>query len=70
MAPSLITLFRDLGVNSAIIKYTAQYKSENKTADIKGILVSGLLFELVMGFSPLSSHFAIRLPSNKHFQPS
>ncbi len=51
MAPSLITLFRDWGVNSAIIKYTAQYKSENKTADVKSILVSGLLFELVMGVS-------------------
>jgi stage V sporulation protein B len=49
MAPNLIVLFRDWGVNSAIIKYTAQYVSENKTANVKSILVGGLLFELVLG---------------------
>ena len=51
MAPNIITIFRDWGVNSAMIKYTAQYNSENKTAHIKSILVAGLLFELVLGLS-------------------
>ena len=51
MAPNLITIFRDWGVNSAMIKYTAQYKSENKTANAKSILAAGLLFELVLGLS-------------------
>jgi O-antigen/teichoic acid export membrane protein len=51
MAPNLIILFRDWGVNSAMIKYTAQYASENKTANIKNIMVAGLIFELVLGFS-------------------
>jgi stage V sporulation protein B len=51
MAPNLIILFRDWGVNSAIIKYTAQYRSENKTAETKAILASGLLFEVALGVS-------------------
>jgi len=51
MAPNLIAIFRDWGVNSAMIKYTAQYRSENKTANLKSILAAGLFFELVLGFS-------------------
>jgi len=51
MAPNLIGIFRDWGVNSAMIKFTAQYRSENKTAKVKSILVAGLFFELVLGFS-------------------
>ena len=51
MAPNLITIFRDWGINSATIKYTAQYRSENKTANVKSILAAGLFFELVLGFS-------------------
>jgi len=51
MAPSLITIFRDWGVNFAITKYVAQYRSENKTAKVKGILTAGVLSELVLGFS-------------------
>jgi O-antigen/teichoic acid export membrane protein len=50
-APNLIILFRDWGVNSAIIKYTAQYRSENKTTETKAILAAGLLFELALGVS-------------------
>jgi len=50
-APNLIATFRDWGVNSAMTKYTAQYRSENKTANLKSILVAGLFFELVLGFS-------------------
>jgi O-antigen/teichoic acid export membrane protein len=51
MAPNLIILFRDWGVNSAMIKYTAQYRSENKTAETKAVLAAGLLFELALGVS-------------------
>jgi O-antigen/teichoic acid export membrane protein len=50
-APSLITTFRDWGINSAMIKYIAQYNSENKPANVKGILIAGLLFELALGLS-------------------
>ena len=49
MAPNLITIFRDWGVNSAMIKYTAQYRSENKTENVKSVLTAGILFELSLG---------------------
>ena len=49
-APNLISTFRDWGINSAMIKYSAQYNSENNTAKIRGIFVSGLLFEIILGF--------------------
>jgi O-antigen/teichoic acid export membrane protein len=50
MAPGLVTLFRDWGVNSAMIKYMAQYRSENKASEVKSLLVAGLSFELISGF--------------------
>jgi stage V sporulation protein B len=49
MAPTLISLFRDWGVNSAMTRYTAQYATENKTADIRRIFAAGVLFELALG---------------------
>jgi len=32
ISPALISLFRDWGTNSAMIKFLAQYRSENKKA--------------------------------------
>ena len=49
MAPNLIMLFRDWGVSFAMIRYTAQNNAENKTENIKGIFLSGLIFETVLG---------------------
>jgi O-antigen/teichoic acid export membrane protein len=48
-APTLIILFRNWGVNFAIIRYTAQSNADNKTAEIRGIFMSGLLFEVAVG---------------------
>jgi O-antigen/teichoic acid export membrane protein len=48
-APPLIGVFRDWGVNSALIRYTAQYNSENEIIRTKRILVTGLIFEVVAG---------------------
>jgi O-antigen/teichoic acid export membrane protein len=48
-APTLIGVFRDWGINSALIKYTAQYNSENQIVRTKKILVTGLIFEVVAG---------------------
>src|SRR4030066_1816398 len=48
-APNLIGVFRDWGVNSAIIRYTAQLNSERKIIQVKRILTAGLLFEVVAG---------------------
>jgi O-antigen/teichoic acid export membrane protein len=50
-APNLIMIFRDWGVNTAMIKYTAQYNSEDKSANVRSILIAGLIFELVLGLS-------------------
>lgn len=50
-APILIALFRDWGINFAMIRYTAQSNAENKTAKIRSIFVSGLLFEIALGIA-------------------
>lgn len=47
--PVMLALFKDWGTNSAMIKFLAQYKAENKTDKIKNVMVAGMLFELVMG---------------------
>ncbi|HSV49443.1 MAG TPA: oligosaccharide flippase family protein [Candidatus Acidoferrales bacterium] len=48
-APNLIATFRDWGVNTAMVRYSAQYNHQNDTAKIRSIFVSGLAFELVLG---------------------
>jgi O-antigen/teichoic acid export membrane protein len=50
-APTLIVLFRDWGVNYAMIRYTAQNNAENKIANIRSIFMSGLLFEMAVGIA-------------------
>jgi len=47
--PSMLSLFKDWGTNSAMVKYLAQYRSENKTDKIKNVMVAGLVLELVTG---------------------
>jgi len=47
--PAILGLFKDWGTNSAMIKYLAQYRSENKPQSVKNVMVTGLLFELVAG---------------------
>ena len=48
-APTLIATFRDWGVNSAMIRCTAQYRAEGRTDEIRSIMVSGIIFEIVFG---------------------
>jgi O-antigen/teichoic acid export membrane protein len=50
IAPNLMSIFQDWGISTAMIKYTAQYKSESKPANVKSILIAGLIFEIVSGF--------------------
>ena len=45
--PTLIATFRDWGVNSAMVKYSAQYNVEDK-AKIRGIILSGIVFEIAL----------------------
>ncbi|MDR0373387.1 MAG: flippase [Nitrososphaerota archaeon] len=51
VAPTMIATFRDWGVNTAMVRYTAQYNSENNISKVRSIFVSGLVFELVFGLS-------------------
>jgi O-antigen/teichoic acid export membrane protein len=75
MPPALIGLFRDWGINFGIIKHLAQYKSENKTADIQRVLTSGLLFESALGTLLsitcfcLANFFAINVFHRPELQP-
>ncbi len=48
-APNLIVTFRDWGVTTAMVKYSAQYNSENDITKIRSIFVSGLAFEIIVG---------------------
>jgi PST family polysaccharide transporter len=48
-APNLISIFRDWGISVAMIKYTAQYNSEDEAAKIRGIFTAGILFETILG---------------------
>jgi O-antigen/teichoic acid export membrane protein len=48
-APTLISLFRDWGVNSALVKYTAQYNSDGQLVRARKILKVSLVFEVVVG---------------------
>lgn len=50
LMPSLmIVLFRDWGINSAMTKYVAQFKAENKTEETRNVIVAGLIFETGTG---------------------
>src|SRR5512136_719818 len=48
-APSLIALFRDWGVNTAITRYTAQFNVEQRSSEIRKVFTSGLVFETTLG---------------------
>lgn len=50
-APSLIGIFRDWGMNSAMIRYTAQYSAEGKPWRVRSILLAGLVFEVILGLA-------------------
>jgi O-antigen/teichoic acid export membrane protein len=45
----LIILFRDWGINSAITRYVASLRAENKEEDVQDIITTGLIFEATLG---------------------
>ena len=52
LIPSLMFgLFSDLGVNSAMTKYIAQFRASNKDENVHGIIVAGLTFEIIIGLT-------------------
>ena len=48
-APTLIVLFRNWGINNAIIRYTAQSNAEDRKEQIRSIFIAGLIFEIALG---------------------
>jgi stage V sporulation protein B len=48
-APYLFANFRDWGINTALIKYSAQYHTQNQSEKIRGIFLSSTLFEIIIG---------------------
>ncbi len=58
-APNLIMLFRDWGVNSAMVRFTAQSKAENRLPEIRSIFASGLIFEIALGLVLTIISFAL-----------
>jgi O-antigen/teichoic acid export membrane protein len=48
--PLLIVTFRDWGINLAMVKFTAQFRAEERIEETRNILVSGLAFEVLIGF--------------------
>ena len=47
----MISLFQDWGVSSAMIKYIAQSRTQNKHDDINDIITAGLTFKITMGIA-------------------
>lgn len=58
-APNLIANFRDWGVTTAMIKYSAQYNSEKNVEKIRSVFVSGLAFEIIVGLALSILSFAL-----------
>jgi O-antigen/teichoic acid export membrane protein len=50
-APNLFSTFRDWGVTTAMIKYSAEYNNENNVAKIRSVFISGLVFEILVGLA-------------------
>ena len=50
-APSLILIFRDWGVNSAMVRFTAQYRAEGRIDEIRSVFISGIIFEIALGLT-------------------
>jgi len=46
---SIASLFIDLGVNGALVKYLAQYRSENRMGEARTLLKTGLTINILVG---------------------
>ena len=49
IAPMIIKLFRDLGIDQSTIRFTAKYNQENQKNNIKTILTAATTFEITLG---------------------
>jgi O-antigen/teichoic acid export membrane protein len=58
-APNLIMIFRDWGITYAMIRFTAKYRAEGRTDEIRSIIFSGLIFELASSITLCIISFAL-----------
>ncbi|MCW4018886.1 MAG: oligosaccharide flippase family protein [Candidatus Bathyarchaeota archaeon] len=49
--PGLIVIFRDLGVNFAMVRFIAQYRAEGRLNEIRSVFISGIIFEMAVGLA-------------------
>jgi len=59
ISPTLIGVFRDWGINSAMVRYTAQFRSENRASEVRSIVASGIIFEITLGIALSALSFAL-----------
>ena len=59
ISPTLISVFRDWGINSAMVKCTAQFLSEDRKSEVRSIIVSGIIFEIALGIALSAISFAL-----------
>jgi len=57
--PTLIGIFRDWGVNSAMVRYAAQFLGEGRESEVRSIFVSGLIFEIAVGLALSALSFGL-----------
>ena len=70
--PLLIQIFRDWGIHFAMVRFTAQYRAENRIAEIRSVYLTGILFEVAVGLvlSLFSLFFADFLATNIFNRPA
>jgi O-antigen/teichoic acid export membrane protein len=66
---TIITYFRDWGINSAIVKEIARLKSSGREAEIHDVIFSGMIFELFSGAALSIICFAIAYPLAQFISP-
>ncbi len=59
ITPNLLAIFRDWGINSAMVRCTAQCRAEDRSSEIRSILITGILFELALGLALSLVSFAL-----------
>jgi O-antigen/teichoic acid export membrane protein len=47
--PNMLAIFRDMGVNVAMTRYTAQFRAGNRHDELRSVFISGLIFEIILG---------------------
>jgi stage V sporulation protein B len=71
VTPGLIGIFRDWGINSAMVRCTAQSRAEDHTTEVRSILITGIIFEIALGIilSALSFLLANYIATNFFHRP-